>query len=253
MLHKRIIVCLDVQDGRALRRPDLREGRDLGDAAELALRFEREGADEIVFLDSSQAEGRGLLVDLVRRTAERLFIPLTIGGSITTAADVGEALRAGADKVSINTAAIERPELVAEVASAWGAQALVIAIDAKRSGAGWRVYTHGGRHETELDAVEWARRASELGAGEILLTSMDRDGTKIGYDVALLRSVVDAVSVPVIASGGVGTLEHLREGLAEGGADAALAASIFHDRIHTIAEARRFLAAHGVAVRGGEP
>jgi imidazole glycerol-phosphate synthase subunit HisF len=253
VLAKRIIPCLDVRDGRVVKGVKFVGIRDAGDPVECARRYDAEGADEITFLDiTASHERRRALLQVVERTADVVFTPLTVGGGVRTRDDVRDLLHAGADKVSINTAAIERPELVAEVANAWGAQVLVIAIDAKRKGDGWLVYTHGGRQETSLDAIAWARRAAELGAGEILLTSMDRDGTKIGYDVGLLRRVVDAVPVPVIASGGVGTLEHLRQGLAEGGADAALAASIFHDRIHTIAEARRFLAAHGISVRGGE-
>jgi imidazole glycerol-phosphate synthase subunit HisF len=253
VLAKRIIPCLDVRDGRVVKGVKFVGIRDAGDPVECARRYDSEGADEITFLDiTASHERRRALLEVVERTADVVFTPLTVGGGVRTRDDVRDLLHAGADKVSVNTAAIERPGLLAEVASAWGAQALVVAIDAKRKADGWLVYTHGGRRETNLDAVAWARRAVELGAGEILLTSMDRDGTKLGYDVALLRRVVDAVSVPVIASGGVGTLEHLREGLAEGGADAALAASIFHDGIHTIAEARRFLAARGVLVRGGE-
>jgi imidazole glycerol-phosphate synthase subunit HisF len=253
VLAKRIIPCLDVRDGRVVKGVKFVGIRDAGDPVECARRYDAEGADEITFLDiTASHEGRRALLAVVERTADVVFTPLTVGGGVRARDDVRDLLHAGADKVSINTAAVERPQLLTEVATAWGAQALVVAIDAKRRGNGWLVHTHGGRRETNLDAIEWARQAVERGAGEVLLTSMDRDGTKIGYDIELLRRVVDAVSVPVIASGGVGTLEHLREGLAEGGADAALAASIFHDRIHTIADARRFLAARGIPVRGGE-
>jgi cyclase len=217
----------------------------------LAARYEAEGADEIVFLDiSATHEGRGQLLGTVRRAASRLSIPLVVGGGIATTDQVAAVLRAGADKVSINSAAVRTPDLVADVAGAWGSQAIVVAIDAKRrASGGWEVYTHGGRQATGLDAVEWAARAVGLGAGEILLTSMDRDGTKIGYDIELTRAVVEAVGVPVIASGGVGSLEHLRAGLMDGGADAALAASIFHDGIYSVAEAKQYLLRAGVPVR----
>ena len=251
MLAKRIIPCLDVRDGRVVKGVNFVGIRDAGDPVECARRYDAAGADEITFLDiTASHEGRGALLSAVERTAEVVFTPLTVGGGVSSR--VRDLLHAGADKISVNTRAVERPELIAEIAQAWGAQALVVAIDAKRGAAGgFEVFTHGGRRSTGLDAVEWARRCVALGAGEILLTSMDRDGTRVGYDVELLRSVVDAVSVPVIASGGVGTLEHMREGLSEGGADAALAASIFHDGIHTIEEAKTFLRAHGVLVRGG--
>jgi cyclase len=253
MLAKRIIPCLDVRDGRVVKGVNFVGIRDAGDPVECARRYDAAGADEITFLDiTASHEGRGALLSAVERTAEVVFTPLTVGGGVSSRDDVRDLLHAGADKISVNTRAVERPELIAEIAQAWGAQALVVAIDAKRGAAGgFEVFTHGGRRSTGLDAVEWARRCVALGAGEILLTSMDRDGTRVGYDVELLRSVVDAVSVPVIASGGVGTLEHMREGLSEGGADAALAASIFHDGIHTIEEAKTFLRAHGVLVRGG--
>ncbi len=254
MLAKRIIPCLDVRDGRVVKGVNFVDIRDAGDPVEAARRYDAEGADEITFLDiTASHEARGALLDVVRRTADVVFTPLTVGGGVREANDVRALLDAGADKVSVNSAAIERPPLVREIAEAWGCQALVVAIDAKRNGAGrWQVFTHGGRRATGVDAVEWAVRAAELGAGEILLTSMDRDGTRAGYDIELLRAVVDAVGIPVIASGGVGTLEHLREGLDQGGADAALAASIFHDGIHTIAEAKRYLRGAGVLVRGGE-
>ena len=253
MLAKRIIPCLDVRDGRVVKGVQFVGIRDAGDPVECARRYDAAGADEITFLDiTASHEGRRALLDVVERTADVVFAPLTVGGGVREPGDVRDLLHAGADKVSVNTAAIERPELIADIAGAWGAQALVVAIDARRNPAGFRVYTHGGRRETSWEVVAWARRVAELGAGEILLTSMDRDGTRAGYDIELLQAVVSAVPVPVIASGGVGTLEHLREGLSEGGADAALAASIFHDGVHTIAEAKTYLGAHGVWVRGGE-
>jgi imidazole glycerol-phosphate synthase subunit HisF len=254
MLAKRIIACLDVRDGRVVKGVHFENIRDAGDPVEAARRYDAEGADEITFLDiTASHERRGTLLDVVRRTADQVFTPLTVGGGVRDAQDVRALLDAGADKVSVNTRAVEAPELIEQVADAWGSQVFVVAIDAKRrSGGGWEVFTHGGRRATGLDAVEWAERAARAGAGEILLTSMDRDGTRRGYDVELLHAVVGAVGVPVIASGGVGSLEHLREGLSEGGADAALAASIFHDGQHTIVEAKRYLSAHGVLVRGGE-
>jgi cyclase len=252
MLAKRIIPCLDVRDGRVVKGVNFEGIRDAGDPVECARRYDAEGADEITFLDiTASHEGRKAILDVVERTANVVFTPLTVGGGVREKSDVRDLLHAGADKVSINTAAVERAELVDEVAAAWGSQAIVIAIDAKRRDGGYEVFTHGGRRGTGLDAVEWAARVVELGAGEILLTSMDRDGTKLGYDLELLRRVTTRVSVPVIASGGVGTLEHLLEGLSVGGADAALAASIFHDGQHSIAEAKGFLRDHGVLVRGG--
>jgi len=228
--------------------------RDAGDPVECALRYDSEGADEITFLDiTASHEARGTLLDIVTRTAEAVFTPLTVGGGVRSEADVSALLDAGADKVSINSAAIREPELISRVASAWGRQVLVIAIDAKtRATGGWEVFTHGGRRATGIDAIEWAARAAQLGAGEILLTSMDRDGTKAGYDIALTRNVSDAVSIPVVASGGVGSLEHLREGLVEGGADAALAASIFHDSVYSVDEAKEYLSGAGVTVRGAK-
>ena len=254
MLAKRIIPCLDVRDGRVVKGVNFVGLRDAGDPVECARRYDAEGADEITFLDiTASHEARRTLLAVVERTADVVFTPLTVGGGVSTRSDVHDLLSAGADKVSVNSAAVARPDLISEVAEAWGSQALVVAIDAKRraDARGWEVYTHGGRRPTGLDAVEWAVRAAELGAGEVLLTSMDRDGTKQGYDLELLREVVDAVPIPVVASGGVGTLEHLREGLDEGGADAALAASIFHDGIHTVAEAKEYLSRAGVLVRGG--
>jgi len=254
MLAKRIIPCLDVRDGRVVKGVNFVGLRDAGDPVECARRYDAEGADEITFLDiTASHEARRTLLDVVERTADVVFTPLTVGGGVSQKSHVHDLLHAGADKVSVNTAAVARPALISEVAEAWGCQALVVAIDAKRTPSGaWEVYTHGGRRSTGLDAVEWAMRAAELGAGEVLLTSMDRDGTKQGYDLELLRKVVAAVPIPVVASGGVGTLEHLREGLDEGGADAALAASIFHDGIHTVAEAKAYLSRAGVLVRGGQ-
>ncbi len=252
MLAKRIIPCLDVRDGRVVKGVHFVGLRDAGDPVECASRYDVAGADEITFLDiTASHEARGTLLDIVSRTAEVVFAPLTVGGGVRTPDDVRSLLEAGADKVSVNSAAVSDPELVRRVSDAWGSQVLVVAIDAKRSAQGFEVFTHGGRRGTGMDAVAWAGRVAELGAGEILLTSMDRDGTKAGYDLPLLRAVVDAVGIPVIASGGVGTLEHLREGLSEGGADAALAASIFHDGIYSIGQAKAFLSEHGVVVGGG--
>lgn len=255
MLAKRIIPCLDVREGRVVKGINFVGIRDAGDPVECARRYDAEGADEITFLDiTASHEARGTLLEVVRRTADVVFTPLTVGGGVRQRDDVKALLDAGADKVSVNTAALQDPDLIAAIAGAWGNQVLVVAIDARAraQGTGWEVFTHGGRRATGIDAVQWARRASELGAGEILLTSMDRDGTQRGYDLSLLRAVVDAVSVPVIASGGVGTLEHLLEGLTVGGADAALAASIFHDGTFTIGQAKDYLAGAGVVVRGRE-
>ena len=249
MITKRIIPCLDVMDGRVVKGVNFVGLRDAGDPVEIATRYDAESADELTFLDiTASHEKRPILLDVVRRTAETVFMPLTVGGGVRESADVRGLLVAGADKVSINTAAVARPDFVREAAERFGTQCIVVAIDAKRVGDHWEVFTYGGRTATGLDAVEWARRMESYGAGEILLTSMDRDGTKLGYDLALTRAIADAVRVPVIASGGVGTLEHLREGLVAG-ADAALAASIFHYRETTIGEAKEFLAAHGVAIR----
>jgi cyclase len=253
MLAKRIIPCLDVRDGRVVKGVNFVGIRDAGDPVECAVRYDRDGADEITFLDiTASHENRGALLDVVARTAQVVFTPLTVGGGVSSPDDVRALLDAGADKVSVNSAAVREPELIGRVAQAWGRQVLVLAIDAKRRAQGvWEVFTHGGRRPTGVDAVEWARRGAELGAGEILLTSMDRDGTKQGYDLELLKAVAGAVTIPVVASGGVGTLEHLRQGLTEGRADAALAASIFHDGVFTIIEAKRYLAAHGLVIRGG--
>jgi imidazole glycerol-phosphate synthase subunit HisF len=254
MLCKRLIPCLDVKDGRVVKGVRFVELRDAGDPVAAALAYDAQGADELVFLDiTASHEGRATMLDVVRRTAEGIYMPLTVGGGIRSLEDIRTLLRAGADKVSLNTAALARPELIREAAHAFGSQCIVVAIDAKRETDGgparWGVYTHGGRRPAGRDAVEWAREVEALGAGEILLTSMDRDGTGAGYDLALTRAVSEAVSVPVIASGGAGGLEHLFESVTEGKADAALVASIFHFGRHTIAEAKRYLHERGVPVR----
>ncbi len=253
MLCKRLIPCLDVKDGRVVKGVQFVALRDAGDPVAAALAYDAQGADELVFLDiTASHEGRATMLDVVRRTAEGIYMPLTVGGGIRSLDDIRTLLRAGADKVSLNTAAVERPAVVSEAARAFGSQCIVVAIDAKSRAAGaWEVYTHGGRRPTGRDAVAWAREVERLGAGEILLTSMDRDGTGGGYDLALTRAVSDAVSVPVIASGGVGRLEHLREGVVEGRADAVLVASLFHFGQHTVPEAKRYLAEQGVPVRIG--
>jgi cyclase len=247
----RVIPCLDVTAGRVVKGTNFVDLRDAGDPVELAERYDVEGADELVFLDiTASSDGRDTTVDMVLRVAEQVFIPFTVGGGIRTAADARRMLRAGADKVGVNTAAVERPELIADIANEFGAQCAVCAIDAKRRGPdSWEVYLHGGRTPTGRDAVAWAAEAAALGAGEILLTSMDRDGTRDGFDLELTRTVADAVGVPVIASGGVGTLEHLADGILEGRADAVLAASIFHFREHTVAEAKDVMRARGIIVR----
>ena len=251
MLTRRVIACLDVTGGRVVKGVRFEGLRDQGDPAGLAARYEAEGADEVVFLDiSATPEARATLFEVARLTAERLFIPLTVGGGIREADDVARALRSGADKVCINSAAVARPEVLSESAARFGSQCVVASIDARREHGGWRVYTHGGRVPTGLEAVAWARSCVEHGAGEILLTSIDRDGTQEGYDLPLTRAVADRVGVPVIASGGVGTLAHMVEGLTAGGASAALVASIFHYGTHTVGEAKAFLRAHGVPVRG---
>jgi len=251
MLAKRVIPCLDVKDGRVVKGVRFVDLRDAGDPVEAALAYDAQGADELVFLDiTASHEDRRTMLDVVRRTAEGIYMPLTVGGGIRSIDDVRRLLRAGADKVSLNTAALAEPALIRAAAERFGSQCIVVAIDARReSSERWGVYTHGGRRPAGRDAVAWAREAVALGAGEILLTSMDRDGTKDGYDLELTRAIADAVTVPVIASGGAGSLEHLVEGVTEGGADAALAASIFHFGIHTIAEAKAYMRDRGVEVR----
>lgn len=282
MLAKRIIPCLDVKDGRVVKGVNFTGLRDAGDPVECASRYDREGADELTFLDiTASHEKRGIIFDVVRRTAEHAFMPLTVGGGVRTEKDVRDLLKAGADKVSINTAAVNDPDFVGAAARSFGAQCIVVAVDARsRSGElalaadgggvngrpdwadtypellvdpshseGWEIYTHGGRRPTGIDAVAWVRRMQELGAGEILLTSMDRDGTKAGYDCKLTAAVAEAVTVPVIASGGVGSPEHMLQGLTEGKADAVLAASIFHYGEYAISTVKEYLAAHNVCVR----
>ncbi|MEY2753907.1 MAG: hypothetical protein RJB65_265 [Actinomycetota bacterium] len=252
VIAARVIPCLDVTGGRVVKGVNFVGLRDAGDPVELAARYDAEGADELVFLDiTASSDGRATMIDMVERTADQVFIPFTVGGGIREVSDARTMLRAGADKVSVNTAAVTRPELIAEISAEFGAQCCVVAIDAKRTseGAGWEVFLHGGRTPTGIDAVEWAVRAVSLGAGEILLTSMDRDGTKEGFDLLLTRAISSAVGVPVIASGGVGTLAHLVEGVTHGGATGVLAASIFHFGEHTIAEAKAAMTAAGVRVR----
>ena len=246
----RVIPCLDVTAGRVVKGTNFVELRDAGDPVQCARAYDAQGADELVFLDiTASSDGRDTMVDVVARTAEKVFIPFTVGGGIRTVEDARRMLRAGADKVSVNTSAVQRPELIREIADEFGAQCVVCAIDAKRRPGGFEVYLHGGRTATGIDALEWARRATELGAGEILLTSMDRDGTKEGFDLDLTRAISDAIGVPVIASGGVGTLDHLVDGISQGGADAVLAASIFHFREYSIADAKRHLLGAGITVR----
>ena len=249
----RVIPCLDVDAGRVVKGVNFVELRDAGDPVELAARYDQEGADELVFLDiTASSDRRDTTIDMVAHVAEEVFIPFTVGGGIRSVEDARRMLRAGADKVGVNTAAVERPELVAEIADEFGAQCVVVAVDARRrtdGGAGWEVFTHGGRTPVGLDAAHWAARVTELGAGEILLTSMDRDGTKDGFDLDLTATIVDACSVPVIASGGVGTLQHLVEGVTVARADAVLAASIFHFGEFTVAQAKKAMAEAGVSVR----
>jgi cyclase len=251
MLAKRIIPCLDVTAGRVVKGVNFVDLRDAGDPVECAKAYEAQGADELTFLDiTASSDGRETMVDIVRRCAEQVFMPLTVGGGIRTAADVRRMLQAGADKVSFNTAAIHRPEVLNECAEMFGSQCIVLAIDARRNGDGtWGVFTHGGRKPTSLDAIKWAVEGTQRGAGEILLTSMDADGTKDGYDIELTRAVSEAVSVPVIASGGAGTLEHLAEAVTKGKADAVLAASIFHFGEFTIREVKEYMREQGVEVR----
>ena len=251
MLAKRIIPCLDVDGGRVVKGVRFTEIRDAGDPVEVAARYDEAGADELVFLDiTASHEGRDTIIDVVEQVAAQVFIPLTVGGGVRSGDDVRRMLRAGADTVAINTAAMKDPGVVSEAAQRFGSQCIVVAIDAKAVGEGeWHVFTHGGRKDTGIDALAWAREVTERGAGEILLTSMDRDGTKDGFDLALTRAVSEAVPVPVIASGGVGNLQHLVEGVRDGGADAVLAASIFHFGEYSLAEAKRALAEAGIEVR----
>jgi imidazole glycerol-phosphate synthase subunit HisF len=249
-LAKRIIPCLDVDRGRVVKGVKFVEIRDAGDPVEIARRYDEQGADEITFLDiTASSDDRETMVQVVEQVASQVFIPLTVGGGIRALADVRRMLNAGADKVSINTAAITNPDFVREAAERFGNQCIVVAIDAKKKGDGWEVFTHGGRIATGLDVVDWARRMTEAGAGEILLTSMDRDGTRDGFDLALTRAVSDAVSVPVIASGGVGTREHLAEGVLEGHAAAVLAASVFHFGDFTVRESKQYMQTRGIEVR----
>ena len=251
MLAKRIIPCLDVTGGRVVKGVNFVELRDAGDPVEIAARYNEQGADELTFLDiTATSDDRDLILHIIEAVASQVFIPLTVGGGVRTVADVRRLLNAGADKVSFNSAAVANPQVIRDASDKYGAQCIVVAIDAKRrAGGGWDVYTHGGRNNTGLDAVQWAAKMAEMGAGEILLTSMDRDGTKSGFDLGLTRAVSDAVPVPVIASGGVGTLQHLSEGIRLGGADAVLAASIFHYGEFTVAQAKALMAHDGIPVR----
>jgi imidazole glycerol-phosphate synthase subunit HisF len=252
MLAKRIIPCLDVTGGRVVKGVNFVELRDAGDPVEIAARYNDQGADELTFLDiTATSDERDLILHIIEGVASQVFIPLTVGGGVRTVQDVRRLLNAGADKVSFNSAAVARPEVIEEASARYGAQCIVVAIDAKArtDGSGWDVYTHGGRKNTGLDAVHWAARMAAAGAGEILLTSMDRDGTKSGFDLSLTRAVSDAVGVPVIASGGVGTLEHLADGIQQGGADAVLAASIFHYGEFTVGQAKALMASRGIPVR----
>ena len=251
MLAKRIIPCLDVTAGRVVQGVSFVELRDAGDPVEVARRYDEQGADELTFLDiTASSDDRGIIFRIIEQVASQVFIPLTVGGGVRAVGDVRNLLNAGADKVSINTSAVLDPQLVADAAGRYGSQCIVVAIDAKQAGVGrWEVYTHGGRKATGLDAVEWAKRMQRLGAGEILLTSMDRDGQKTGFDLALTRAVTDALEIPVIASGGVGNLQHLADGVKKGGADAVLAASIFHFGEYTVQQAKQFMAQQGIEVR----
>lgn len=249
-LAKRIIPCLDVTNGRVVKGVKFVSLRDAGDPIEIARRYDDQGADELTFLDiTASSDDRDLILHIIEEVAAQVFIPLTVGGGVRKVEDVRRLLNAGADKVSINTSAIQNPQLVADAAGRYGSQCIVVAIDAKRAGQGWEVFTHGGRKPTGLDAIEWARKMQSFGAGEILLTSMDRDGTRDGFDLALTRAVSDAVDVPVIASGGVGNLQHLVEGIVEGHADAVLAASVFHYGEYTVRQAKEYISQHGIEVR----
>jgi len=251
MLAKRIIPCLDVTAGRVVKGVSFVELRDAGDPVEIARRYDEQGADELTFLDiTASSDDRGIIFRIIEQVASQVFIPLTVGGGVREVGDVRNLLNAGADKVSINTAAVLNPQLVADAAARYGSQCIVVAIDAKQVAPGrWEVFTHGGRKTTGLDAVAWAKKMQDLGAGEILLTSMDRDGQKIGFDLALTRAVTDALDIPVIASGGVGNLQHLADGVKQGGADAVLAASIFHFGEYTVQQAKQFMAQQGIEVR----
>jgi cyclase len=249
-LAKRIIPCLDVTDGRVVKGVNFLELRDAGDPVEIAKRYDDQGADELTFLDiTASSDNRGLLLEIIEQVASQVFIPLTVGGGVREVEDVRRLLNAGADKVSINTSAVLNPQLVADAAGRFGSQCIVVAIDAKQVDDHWEVFTHGGRKATGIDAVEWARKMVSLGAGELLVTSMDRDGTKIGFNLPLNRAISDAVDVPIIASGGVGNLLHLVEGVQEGGADAVLAASIFHYGEFTVRQAKEYMRDHGIEVR----
>jgi imidazole glycerol-phosphate synthase subunit HisF len=250
MLAKRIIPCLDVKEGRVVKGVNFLELRDAGDPVEIARQYDKEGADELCFLDiTASHQQRRIILDVVARTAEQVFMPLTVGGGINSLEDIRNLLHAGADKVSINTGAVNRPEFVREAAEVFGSQCIVVAIDAKRVDDHWEVFTHGGRNPTGLDASQWSERMEQFGAGEILLTSMDRDGTKAGYDLGLTRAISDRLSIPVIASGGVGNLDHIYQGFAEGNASAALAASIFHYREYSVVECKNYLRSRGIPVR----
>ena len=250
MLAKRIIPCLDVKNGKVVKGINFENLRDIGSPSELAEEYERQGADEITFLDiTASLESRQTMLDVVSETAKRLFVPLTVGGGIRTYSDMRDALNAGADKVSVNSAAVSNPEMITECSEGFGSQCIVVAIDAKRTGGGWKVATHGGTRLTDLNAVEWAQRVQDLGAGEILLTSMDADGVKTGYDIPLTAAVADAVSIPVIASGGCGSKEHIYEVFSQTNASAALAASIFHYRECTVGDVKQYLRDRGINVR----
>jgi cyclase len=251
MLAKRIIPCLDVTAGRVVKGVSFVELRDAGDPVEIARRYDDQGADELTFLDiTASSDDRGIIFRIIEQVASQVFIPLTVGGGVREVGDVRNLLNAGADKVSINTSAVLNPQLVADASGRYGSQCIVVAIDAKQTGLGrWEVFTHGGRKATGLDVVEWAKKMQVLGAGEILLTSMDRDGQKNGFDLVLTRAVTDALEIPVIASGGVGNLQHLADGVIQGGADAVLAASIFHFGEYTVQQAKQFMATQGIEVR----